>query len=142
MLLRQEKRGPYPIRDYNCLVDKFLLVMAGAAIGGAARYGLSSAIMARFSGKFPIGTVVVNITGCFLIGLLMPLFEDKFHLHQNWRLLLITGILGGYTTFSSFMWESYHAGTLGDRITGLANILLSVGAGYLAVWMGSALTRK
>ena len=123
-------------------MQRYLAVMIGAALGGAFRYVVSTSVMQRFPGKFPIGTVVVNITGCFLIGLLMPLFLSKFASQTQWRLFLVTGILGGYTTFSSFMWEALDPIQRGDRLTGLLNILISVTCGYLAAWAGSALADK
>ena len=55
----------------------------------------------------------------------------------NWRLLLVTGVLGGYTTFSSFMWEAFQASSVGDRAIALANVLVSVVVGFLAVWCGT-----
>ena len=123
-------------------MERFLLVLGGAAFGGLARYAVYSAITERFPGKFPLGTVLVNITGCFLIGLLMPLFLNPMEPRQNWRLFLVTGVLGGYTTFSSFMWEAVQAATVGERAIAAANIVVSVVAGYAAVWCGSFLTKR
>jgi fluoride exporter len=123
-------------------MDKYLAVLTGAAFGGLTRYIVYTAIMSRFQGKFPLGTVIVNITGCFVIGLLMPLFLDPLAPHQNWRLFLVTGVLGGYTTFSSFMWEAVQAASMGERVEAVANIVVSVVAGYAAVWCGSLITRR
>jgi CrcB protein len=81
------------------------MVLAGAAAGGLARYVISAAVMQRVAGRFPLGTLVVNVTGCFLIGVLMSLFIERGAPHPNLRLLLVTGVLGGYTTFSAFAWE-------------------------------------
>ena len=83
--------------------------MLGAAAGGLARYVVSTAVMQRFQGRFPLGTLVVNVTGCFLIGLLMTWFTERTGPHPYWRLLLVTGVLGGYTTFSSFAWETFES---------------------------------
>ncbi len=123
-------------------MERYLAVLVGAALGGLARYVVYSAITERFPGKFPAGTVIVNITGCFLIGLLMPLFLNPLEPRQNWRLFLVTGILGGYTTFSSFMWESVQAATVGEFTVAAANIGISVIAGYAAVWCGALITRR
>jgi fluoride exporter len=123
-------------------MDRYLFVLLGAAIGGLARYVVYTIVTERFPMKFPLGTVLVNVTGCFLIGLLMPLFLDPLHPRQNWRLLLVTGMLGGYTTFSSFMWEAVQAASLGDRAIAVANIVISVIAGYAAVWCGALVTRR
>jgi flagellar capping protein FliD len=73
------------------------MVLAGAAAGGLARYVISAAVMQRVAGRFPLGTLVVNVTGCFLIGVLMSLFIERGAPHPNLRLLLVTGVLGGVT---------------------------------------------
>ena len=98
--------------------------------------------MQRFGGRFPLGTLAVNVTGCFLIGVLMTLLTERFAPHPNWRLFLITGVLGGYTTFSSFAWETFQSVTDGNAWMGLVNVVLSVGFGYLAVWIGAILARR
>lgn len=116
--------------------------MLGAAVGGVARYALGAAVMQRFAGRFPLGTLVVNVTGCFLIGLIMTLLTERWNAHPNWRFLLVTGVLGGYTTFSSFGWESYQAVRDGSPLIGLANVVLSVAFGYAAVWCGAVLARR
>jgi CrcB protein len=123
-------------------MDRYLVVMLGAAFGGLARYVVGTTIMQRYGGRFPIGTVVVNITGCFLIGVLMTLFTERPTMNVNWRLLLVTGVLGGYTTFSAFGWETYQAIREGNALVGLANVAISVILGYLAVWFGSVLVRR
>lgn len=118
------------------------MVMIGAAAGGVLRYAIGTAVMQRFGGRFPLGTLAVNVTGCFLIGILMTLFTDRPAAHPNWRLLLVTGVLGGYTTFSSFGWESFQELRDGNAIAGLANIALSIFLGLLAVWCGALLARR
>lgn len=123
-------------------MDRYLAVMLGAAFGGVARYVVYTAITERVLNKFPYGTVIVNITGCFLIGVAMPYFLRVAPAQQNWRLLLVTGVLGGYTTFSSFMWEAFQASSVGDRAIALANVVASVVLGFLAVWCGSLITRR
>jgi fluoride exporter len=100
------------------------------------RYLAGTAIAARFGGRFPLGTFVINITGSFLVGVLMTLLTERFQPHPNWRLLLVVGFLGGYTTFSSFEWETYSAVRGGGRLIGLLNVMASVLLGYLAVWLG------
>ena len=62
--------------------------------------------MSKYGGRFPLGTLVINVTGSFLIGVLMTLLTERLHPHPNWRLFLVVGILGGYTTFSSFEYET------------------------------------
>ena len=98
--------------------------------------------MERAGGRFPLGTLFVNVTGSFLIGLLMTLLTEHWQLGPNWRLLLVVGFLGGYTTFSSFEWETFQAIRAADYWTGLANIVVSNILGYVAVWIGAVLARQ
>jgi CrcB protein len=120
-------------------LDKYLVVLAGAGLGGLARYVAGTWIMAKYGGRFPLGTFVINITGAFLIGVLMTLLTERFHPHPNWRLFLVVGILGGYTTFSSFEYETYQAVRDGERWLGLLYVAGSVMLGYLGVWLGTLL---
>ena len=122
-------------------MSKYLVVMLGAAVGGLARYVAGSVIFARYSSRFPVGTILVNLTGCFLIGVLMTRFMDRGDPNPTLRLLLVTGVLGGYTTFSSFAWESFEAIEKDRAWVGLANIVISVAGGYAAVWLGAMLAR-
>jgi CrcB protein len=116
--------------------------MLGAAAGGLARYVVSTAVMQRFQGRFPLGTLVVNVTGCFLIGLLMTWFTERTGPHPHWRLLLVTGVLGGYTTFSSFAWETFESLNEGSIPNGFLNVAASTILGVLAVWCGVLLGRR
>jgi len=118
-------------------MDKYLLVLVGGAMGSLARYLAGTAVMSRFSGRFPLGTLVVNVTGCFLIGMIMTLLSQRAAPHPNWRLLLVVGFLGGFTTFSSFAYETFTAAREGSMWIGLMNVVASVALGYLAVWLGA-----
>ena len=121
---------------------KYLLILAGGGAGSLLRYVAGSAIMARYGSRFPWGTLAINITGSFLIGVLMTLFTERYQPHSNLRLLLVVGFLGGYTTFSSFEWETYAAIREGGFWMGLTNVVGSVGLGYVAVWIGALLARR
>jgi len=121
---------------------KYLLVVIGGGTGALVRFVTGSAIMGRFGGSFPLGTLVINVSGSFLIGLLMTLLTERFKLDPNWRLLLVVGFLGGYTTFSSFEWETWTTVRDGGLWTGLLNVGLSVVLGYLAVWFGAMLALR
>lgn len=123
------------------MLIRYLLVLAGGGVGSLARYVAASAIMTRFGGQFPLGTLVINVTGSFLVGFLNILLE-RFQLAPNWRLLLVVGFLGGYTTFSSFEWETYSAIRDGGAWTGMLNVVTSVMLGYIAVTLGSMLARR
>jgi CrcB protein len=106
------------------------------------RYVVSITIMQRFAGRFPLGTFVINITGSFLIGLLMPLLTERFVLSPNWRLLLVVGFLGGYTTFSSFEYETVQSVRAGAQWLALGYVLGSVILGYAGVWLGIRLAAR
>ena len=122
-------------------MERYLIIMAGGAIGTLARYAASSAIMARVNSRFPFGTFFVNITGCLLIGALMTILAER-GAHPNWRLGLVVGVLGGYTTFSSFEYEAYLSTRTGFPFIALMNVTASVVVGYLAVWLGAALATR
>jgi fluoride exporter len=117
-----------------------LVVMSGAALGGLARYLVATAIMTRLGERFPWGTLAVNISGCFLIGLIAGTLAQRTP--SPWSLFLVTGVLGGYTTFSAFGWETVQLSRQGAHGLALTNILASVLAGYLAVWLGVILARR
>ena len=118
---------------------KYLIISLGGAAGSLTRYIAGIAIMARFRTEFPLGTLFINVTGSFLIGLLMTLFAERWQPHPFWRLMLVIGFLGGYTTFSSFEYESYRAIRDGGAWLGLLNVIGSVALGYLAVWTGAVI---
>jgi CrcB protein len=105
------------------------------------RYLLYEAFKARFPERFWFGTVIVNLTGCFLIGVVMTILINR-NANPNWRLLLVVGMLGGYTTFSSFAYETYALIKDGEFVRGLVNVAVSVIGGYVAVWCGALLARR
>lgn len=117
-------------------MQRYLIVLAGAGFGGLARYLLGTWTMTRYGGRFPLGTFVVNILGSFLIGALMTVFTERIQPHPNWRLFLVVGLLGGFTTFSGFEYEAYRAARGGALPLGLFYVAASVVAGYVAVWLG------
>ncbi len=119
-----------------------MVVLAGAGLGGLARYALGTWIMARSGGRFPWSTFVINISGAFFIGLLMTLLTERFQIHSHWRLFLVVGVLGGYTTFSTFEYETLQAVRDGERWVGLLYVTGSVLLGYVAVWLGAALAAR
>jgi fluoride exporter len=124
-------------------MDRYLVVFAGAGIGGLTRYLAGAWIMAKYGGRFPLGTLVINVSGSFLIGVLMTLLTERLvNPHPNWRLFLVVGILGGYTTFSSFEYEAYQAVRDGSRWMGALYVASSVVLGYIGVWLGTILTAR
>jgi fluoride exporter len=118
-------------------VERYLCVLIGGGAGAVLRYMVGSAVAARYSGRFPLGTFLINVTGSFLIGLLMGLFTDRYAVHPNWRLFLVTGVLGGFTTFSSFEYETLIAAQTGALGIGIAYVAGSVGIGFAAAGVGA-----
>lgn len=117
---------------------RYAVVLAGAGLGGLMRYVFSTWIMTRTGGRFPWGTLIVNVTGSFLIGLLMTWLTERGQPHPYWRLFLVVGVLGGYTTFSSLEYEALQL----SRWMAPAYVLASVVAGYAAVWLGMEVARR
>jgi CrcB protein len=104
----------------------YFLVSAGAAIGGALRFGISSYIQRHISIIFPYGTLVVNVVGTFLLGIIMFYLNEKELIGNEFRLFLTVGFCGGFTTFSTFSYETLTL--FRDSEFGLAiyNVLLNV----------------
>ncbi len=118
-----------------------LLVFVGGGLGAAARYLLQGAVY-RFTGAgFPYGTIAVNVLGCFLIGLLMSSMEERFLAAPSLRIFLTIGILGGFTTFSSFSYETMVLLREGDLLAGGFNIIASTVICLGATWLGLGLGR-
>ncbi|UCA47350.1 fluoride efflux transporter CrcB [Pseudochrobactrum sp. XF203] len=120
----------------------FLIVFLGAGIGGAARYG-TGLLLSRFSAltMFPLSTFAVNITGSLLMGLIIGYFSARGGLAESWKLLLTTGIMGGFTTFSAFSLETVLLMESGNIGTALVYILSSVILGAAALMAGLYLMR-
>ena len=122
-------------------LGRYLLVAAGSAVGGCARYAVGNLLAARVEGGFPFGTFVVNATGCFVIGFLLSWGLGRAPVDPAWRLLVATGFCGGYTTFSAFAWETVRLAEGGNLAYAAANVAGSAVAGLLAVLAGSTLAR-
>lgn len=115
-----------------------LLVLAGGGIGSVCRWQAGAAVQRRHGGPFPLGTFVVNVTGCFLIGLLSTLldigWEERFH--DGLSAFLLTGVLGGYTTFSSYELDAYALARHASRLTLVAYWVGSIAVGLVSAWLG------
>jgi CrcB protein len=120
---------------------KLLLVGAGSFLGGIARYALSGLVQRWAGAGFPWGTLAVNVTGCFAIGAVLHLVEDRAMLGPDARVFLVVGILGGFTTFSAFGWETFELLRANQPGLALINAAGSVTAGLAAVWLGRAALR-
>jgi fluoride exporter len=122
------------------VIKAVLLVALGGALGSVARFTLSGYILHHtINWKFPAGTFTVNVVGCLVAGLLAGLAEKHDLLSADIRLFLFTGILGGFTTFSAFGMETMFLIRRGELLVAGANIVLSVAAGLIALWLGLGL---
>lgn len=117
------------------------MLALGGALGAIARYQVVVMIQARIPVGFPLGTFVVNISGCLVMGVVTTLLTERLVVHPNWRVLIPIGFLGSYTTFSTFELETFRAVNEGGWLIGAANVVGSVLAGYVALWLGVILAR-
>jgi CrcB protein len=111
---------------------EWVLVGVAGAVGAPARYALDTAVSERVEGIFPLGTLVINISGCFALGLLGGVAKAP---HE----ILGTGLVGAYTTFSTFSFETWQLLEEGEILSALINVLISLAAGTLAAAGGLAL---
>jgi len=117
----------------------YILIGAGGFLGAIARYAAAYMIGLKWGKVFPVGTFVVNVTGCFMIGLLMTLFTEKYMAPPQWRLFLVVGFLGAYTTFSTFEYETNGLLRDGEWLLAGMNVALSVIAGFAALKIGDVI---
>ena len=116
-------------------------VALGGALGASARWGLDRFIEMRSESLFPWATFVINVTGCFLIGVIVESLVDRHHIPAWIRVGLVVGVIGGYTTFSTFAQEGFALFESKDVAVGLAYTAGSVVLGILAVYAGTLLGR-
>ena len=118
-----------------------LLVAVGGALGAVARAILSTAIHLRWPTTLPWGTIVVNLTGCLVLGVLSGVLESRPHLNDTVRSFGAVGVLGAFTTFSTFENETLALIQRGELVPALGNVIISLCAGLAAVWLGQTLGR-
>jgi CrcB protein len=118
-----------------------LLIALGGSIGAVARYGLAGVVQRFTTPYFPFGTFVVNIVGCFVFGVLAGVAEHRFALGPEARAFLLIGVLGGFTTFSSFGYETFQLLRDAEFMRASLNVVGQVVIGVCVMWLGFVLTR-
>jgi CrcB protein len=118
------------------MMIKWSLIALGGAVGSMLRYAVQGWAQRLTDGSFPIGTFVVNMVGCLAIGFLSGFFASPQLIREEYRIGITIGLLGGFTTFSTFGIESFNLVNDGELRLALLNVLASCGIGLVAVWAG------
>ncbi|GGE43790.1 putative fluoride ion transporter CrcB [Halopseudomonas oceani] len=123
------------------MIKLYLAVMLGGSLGAVARYAVAQWSVAHWPKLFPLPTLIVNLLGCLLIGVLYGLWLERPEFSPLLRQTLVVGFLGAFTTFSTFSLDTLRLLENGEGLLALAYILLSVCVGLLATWAGLSLAR-
>ncbi|MCL4474104.1 MAG: fluoride efflux transporter CrcB [Actinobacteria bacterium] len=123
-------------------MENAIVIGVGGFFGAISRYGMALWIGERWGRIFPLGTLVINITGSFFIGLLMYLLAQRLLVNSLWRSLLVIGFLGAFTTFSTFEYETGNLIGDGELLFASINIVASVGFGFAALKLGELIARN
>ena len=122
-------------------MTRTVLVGLGGLLGSVARYWLSGAVQRLDGTEFPIGTLAVNVVGSFVVGLVMALSVERGALGANARIFLTIGLCGGFTTMSTFSYETMALLRDGEMVLGLGNIGATLASCLTAVWLGQVVGR-
>jgi fluoride exporter len=122
-------------------LQRYLFIMIGGALGSAARFWVNTTVAGRMGTRFPFGTLVVNITACFIIGLSLEILNHHADLSPSWRFLVPIGFVGAYSTFSTFEWEIFSNLSHGTFWIAILYVVVSLVAGLIAVALGVALAK-
>ena len=122
-------------------MENILVIGTGGFFGAISRYAVAFWIGERWGRSFPLGTLVINVSGSFLIGLLMYLLSEKLLANPLWRSLLVLGFLGAYTTFSTFEYETGGLVRDGELLFAAINVTASVFIGFAALKVGELIAR-
>ncbi len=123
-------------------MKQILAIALGGSLGALLRYGVANGVHSVLGRGFPYGTLVVNVSGSLLMGLLYVLLVERLALSPEWRAALLIGVLGAFTTFSSFSLETFALFEEGARMKALVNVILSVSLCLAAVWLGVLAGRR
>lgn len=123
------------------MIQKIALLAVAGALGTISRYGVAGFVHRINGVSFPWGTVAVNLTGCFVAGLLWALFETRWPVAGETRTLILVGFMGAFTTFSAMILETGELLRSAEWVFAIANIALQNGIGFVALFAGAALGR-
>jgi CrcB protein len=122
-------------------MTKILLLGAAGFVGTLARYFLQGVIQANAGSAFPFGTLVVNVSGCFVLGLLNGLLTDRFLVNPQWRICFTIGFCGAFTTFSTLVFETVQLASGRELFLAAANLIASLALGAIFLWLGIVAAR-
>ena len=120
---------------------QYVAVAAGAMLGANLRFLIGNWAADQFGAEFPYGTLLINVSGAFAIGIVLSFIGERVGISPLWRLFFATGFLGGYTTFSSYAWEVLSLVQDGDWLPAAGYVFGSNAIGFVGVWLGSLLAR-
>jgi len=148
-LLSPENARFFPLAPVMNLLEQcglkmeYLWIALGSALGGVARYWLSGVVARRFVEAYPVGALIVNVTGSFVIGFIATVTDPggRLLMSVTARQFVILGVLGGYTTFSSFSLQTLNLARDGEWLYASANVVLSIILCLLAAWFGEVVAR-
>ena len=120
---------------------KWIYLVVGGSLGTVLRYVITNAVQCRLGFNFPYGTLVVNSLGCFLAGIFMVMIDKKFSANPDLKLFLMVGVLGAFTTFSTFIIDSADLIYKGRSMAGFINIVGSVLLGYIFLLIGMQVSK-
>jgi fluoride exporter len=120
-------------------LQKYFLIAFGGALGSMARYWVGSTIGGGMGTKFPYGTFVINITACVIIGFSLTFLAKRVEINSAWRFLISIGIVGAYSTFSTYEWETLSTIRTGAFFMAAVYAVSSLILGLAAVWFGSVI---
>jgi fluoride exporter len=123
------------------MLRRYLLIAVGGALGAILRYAIGSVAAQRYGTRFPVGTLTINLTACFLIGLILEFLNRHAGMSAAWRYLIPIGFIGAYSTFSTFEYEMWTEFTRGAYLIGVLYLVVSLVGGFIAVGLGVSTAR-
>jgi len=123
-------------------LQKYLLIAVGGGLGSVVRYWVGSTIAGRMGSRFPLGTFVINLTACLIIGFSLTYLSERVELNPAWRYLVPVGFIGAYSTFSTYEWETFSTLRSGAFVMAAVYAVGSLVMGLAATWLGAVLAES